>query len=98
MQFQSGQKWNQLRVALPGFLTLPVCLSCTSLVCAHCQMNAAGQQASRALGGATGWRIPGSLSHCVEKKSRGGSLAHIVGLKEQVDSTGVRHCKVIMSA
>lgn len=70
-----------------AFPTPPVRLSCTPLVCAPCQLNSEGQQASGALGGTTQQRSPGSLSPCVERMSRGGSLAHIVGHKDQVDFT-----------
>lgn len=80
-----------------AFLTPPVRLSCTPLVCAPSQLYAEGRQASGALGGTPQQRSPGSLSHCVEGVSCGGSLAHIMGHKDPVDFTGSDADKLIMT-
>lgn len=79
MQFRSARVGTSCEWLSQAFLTPPVRLSCTSLVCAHCQLNAEGQHVSMVRCGVTGWRSPESLSHCVERKSHGGSLAHIAG-------------------
>ena len=90
------QVWLKVGPAMSGsscaLLIQPVCLSCELLVCAHCQVNVEGQQSSKALDGATFRQGgSGSLSHGVERMSHGGSPAHLIGHKEQVDFPGFRH-------
>lgn len=66
----SAPLWAEVEPALSGssqaFLTPSIHLSRMPLVCAHCPLCVEGQQASRALVGASWWRSPESLHCCGE--------------------------------